>query len=123
MEHAHQEVDPPGPTSGELSPAVGSPSLRGPALSGCCMAAFSRAASGGYVGMPVPPAALFCTHTSCAPPSGTPCPMCFSPAPWLPGSGVGYGSLWEAVTGATFPVSAAVLLADDRRVVAPTAGC
>jgi hypothetical protein len=65
--------------------------------------------------MPVSPADRFCTHSTCGAPHYDTlshvfltCPLASQVWSWL-------GTLWESVTGHRFPMTVAVLLADDRR--------
>jgi hypothetical protein len=65
--------------------------------------------------MPVSPADRFCTHSTCGAPHYDTlshvlltCPLASLVWSWL-------GTLWESVTGHRFPMTVAVLLADDRR--------
>jgi len=73
----------------------------------------------GYLHMTVPADALFCLHTSCGAPhfdtlshTFLTCPLAQQLWRWL-------GDVWSALTDARFPVSAAVLMADDRRMWRP----
>ncbi|MFY7873476.1 MAG: reverse transcriptase domain-containing protein [Limnohabitans sp.] len=68
-----------------------------------------------YVSMPVSPAHRFCSHSTCGAPHYDTlshvfltCPLARQAWGWL-------GTLWESLTGHRFPMSVAVLLADDRR--------
>jgi hypothetical protein len=69
--------------------------------------------------MTVPADALFCLHTSCGAPhfdtlshTFLTCPLAQELWRWL-------GDVWSALTDARFPVCAAVLMADDRRMLRP----
>jgi hypothetical protein len=98
---------------------VASPSLREPAPGGLLHGCVFTGAFKCYVSMPVSPADRFCTHSTCGAPHYDTlshvfltCLLASQFWSWL-------GTLWESVTGHRFPMTVAVLLADDRRPSRP----
>jgi hypothetical protein len=80
-------------------------------LHGCIFTGVFKA----YIGMPISHADRFCQHATCGAPHYDTlrhvfltCPLADQVWGWL-------GDLWESLTDGRFPLSVAVLLADDRR--------
>jgi hypothetical protein len=84
-------------------------------LHGCVFTGVFKA----YIHMAAPPGDRFCHHPTCGEPTFDTLSHTFLSCPLAHQVWVWVGDLWASLTGARFPVSVAVLLADDRRAWQP----